>query len=184
MHVFKQSIVKCAPVGETHWCPGSCWANRVGQDPSDSKSNWLVTCWHLLVLMLSFNWGILYRFPLEWSVSFLKSRTSIGYFLNSTGSSATNHRFFPDIGEAHMNQWSGRFLGMTGREILVFAIPTGYMLTSSGSPSLNQGIFFWIPLKWWANSLQSWTSTGYFSNSTGSSVTNCRFSSIIEIWTA
>ena len=22
-----------------HWCPGSFWAHRVGQDPSDSKSN-------------------------------------------------------------------------------------------------------------------------------------------------
>ena len=28
--------------------------------------------------------------------------------------------------------------------------------------------------------LQSWTSTGYFSNSTGASVTNCRFTPIIE----
>ena len=34
--------------------------------------------------------------------------------------------------------------------------------------------------------MQSWTSTGYFSNSTGSFVTNCRFSSIIgahNVWT-
>ena len=28
--------------------------------------------------------------------------------------------------------------------------------------------------------VQSWTSTGYFSNSTGSSITNCQFSLIIE----
>ena len=33
-----------------------------------------------------------------------------------------------------------------------------------------------IPLKWWVIFLQSWTSTGHSSNSTGSSVTNCRFS--------
>jgi hypothetical protein len=37
-----------------------------------------------------------------------------------------------------------------------------------------------IPLKWSVIFLQSWwTSTGYFSNSTGSFVTNCRFSPII-----
>ena len=32
-------------------------------------------------------------------------------------------------------------------EILVFASPTGYMLTSSGFPLLNWGIFLKIPLK-------------------------------------
>ena len=35
----------------------------------------------------------------------------------------------------------------------------------------------WIPLKWWAILLKYWwTSTSYFSNSTGSSVTSGRFS--------
>ena len=34
----------------------------------------------------------------------------------------------------------------------------------------------WISLKWWAIFLKSRTSTGYFSNSTGSSVTSGRFS--------
>ena len=37
----------------------------------------------------------------------------------------------------------------------------------------------WIPLKWSIILLPSWTSTGYSSNSTGSSVTNCRFSPIL-----
>ena len=45
----------------------------------------------------SFMWGIIYRFLLKWSVNFWKSWTSTGYFSNSTGSSATNRRFFPDI---------------------------------------------------------------------------------------
>ena len=34
----------------------------------------------------------------------------------------------------------------------------------------------YVPLEWSAIFLQSWTSTGYFSNSTGSIVTTCRFS--------
>jgi hypothetical protein len=37
-----------------------------------------------------------------------------------------------------------------------------------------------IPLKWSVIFLQFWTSTGYFSNSTGSLVTNCRFSPVID----
>ena len=37
-----------------------------------------------------------------------------------------------------------------------------------------------IPLKWPVIFLQSWTSTGDFSNSTGSTVTNCWFSLIID----
>ena len=41
---------------------------------------------------------------------FLKSSTSTGYFSNSTGSSATNRRFFPDIAElvykSEMGLWS------------------------------------------------------------------------------
>ena len=43
--------------------------------------------------------------PLKWSVNFLKSwRTSTGYFPNSTGSSATNHRFSPFIHWSPMSQ--------------------------------------------------------------------------------
>ena len=54
-------------------------------------------------------------------------------------------------------------------EILVFASLTGYMFTSTGSPLLNWGICCEIPLKWSVIFLHSWTSTGYFSNSTSSS---------------
>ena len=36
--------------------------------------------------------------PLKWRVILQKSWTSTGYSLNSTGSSATNRRFFPDMG--------------------------------------------------------------------------------------
>ena len=38
------------------------------------------------------------------------------------------------------------------------------------------GYILYIPLNWLVIFLQSSTSTGYFSNSTGASVTNCRFS--------
>ena len=37
-----------------------------------------------------------------------------------------------------------------------------------------------VSLKWSVIFLQSWTSTGFSSNTTGSSVTNCRFSPIID----
>ena len=75
------------------------------------------------------------------------------------------------------NQCPGRFLGITGQypsvcksnqlhvDILRFSfIKLGYIL--------------YILLKWPIIFLQSWTSTGYSSNSTGSSITNCRFSAI------
>ena len=64
-------------------------------------------------------------------------------------------------------------------EILVFASPTGYILTSSGLPLLNWGIIHKFLKKWSVIFLQSWIWTGYFSNSTGSFVTSCRFSPII-----
>ena len=47
-------------------------------------------------------------------------------------------------------------------EILVFASPTGYMLTSPGFPLWNRGVsYIKIPLIWSVIFLQSWTSTGY-----------------------
>jgi hypothetical protein len=77
-------------------------------------------------------------------------------------------------------QWSRRFLGMVGWDpsvckshrlhvdILWFSfIKLGYIVS--------------IPLRWWIIFLQSWTLTGYFSNSTGSSVTKCRLSPIIDV---
>ena len=72
--------------------------------------------------------------------------------------------FFPVIGEIFVHNRV---------EILVFTSPTGYILTSSGLPLLNWGIFYKFPLKWTVIFLQSWTSTGYFSNSKGLFVTNC-----------
>ena len=88
-------------------------------------------------------------------------------------------RFFPkESNENGSHQWSGRFLGIIGGDpsicksnrlhvgILRFCL---YKL----------GYILWIPLKWSVLFLQFWTSTGYFSNSTGSFVTNCRFSPII-----
>ena len=67
-------------------------------------------------------------------------------------------------------------------EIRVFASPTGYMFTSSGFPLLKLVYILYIPLKWSVIILQSWTSTGYISNSTGSLVINCRFSPIIDTY--
>ena len=86
-------------------------------------------------------------------------------------------------------QWLGRFLGIT----------TGWYPSVCKSNRLYVGIlrfsyiklgyFLYIPLKRSAIFLQSSTSTdnstgststGYFSNSTSSSVTNCQFSPIID----
>ena len=127
------------------------------QNPSVSKSNRLhvVNC-HFPLLI----WGIFYRFLLN----FCKVLTS-----NSTGSSVSTGQF----------QWSQRLLGIT----------TGWDPSVCTSNRLHVDIlrfsFIWlgyilqIPPKWPVTFLQSWTSTVYFSNYTGSSVTNCRFSTII-----
>ena len=80
--------------------------------------------------------------------------------------------------ESRTSDWGDFWASLV--EILVFPSPTGYMLTSSGFPSLNWCILYKIPLKWSVIFLQSPNSTGYFSNSTGSFETNCRFSLIIE----
>ena len=61
-------------------------------------------------------------------------------------------------------------------KILVILNPTGYMLTSSGFPLIHFRSIPLILLKWWVILFKSRTSTGYFSNLTGSSVTNRRFS--------
>ena len=74
----------------------------------------------------------------------------------------------------------GGFWALYSVGILVFASPTSYMLTSFDFSILIRDIFHNIPPKWSVILLQSWTSTGYFSNSSGSSVTNCRFSPIIS----
>ena len=79
-----------------------------------------------------------------------------------------------------VSQWSGRFLCIIGRDpsvcksnrlhvdiLRLFYIVLRYIP--------------WIPLKWSVILLKSWTSTGCFSNSTGSIVTNYRFSLIIGV---
>ena len=48
---------------------------------------------------------------------------------------------------------------------------------------INSWYILYIPPKQWAILLKSWTSTSYFSNSTGSSITNGRFSLFIA-WKA
>ena len=57
--------------------------------------------------------------------------------------------------------------------------PTSYTLTSFSFSLLIWGILHRFPLKWRAILLNSWTSTGCFSNATGSSVTSDRFSTFI-----
>ena len=76
-------------------------------------------------------------------------------------------------------QWSGRFLGITGWDPSVCKSNRLHVDILRFS-FIKLGYILWIPLKWSVSFLQSWTSTGYFSNSTGSSVTNCRFSLIVE----
>jgi hypothetical protein len=65
-------------------------------------------------------------------------------------------------------------------EIRVFASPTGWLHVDILRFSyINLRYIPYIPLKWSVFLWKSWTSTGYFSNSTGSFVTNCWFSRII-----
>ena len=75
-------------------------------------------------------------------------------------------------------QWSGRFLGIIGWEISVCK-SNRLHVDILRNFYINLRYISWIPLKWSVILLKSWTSTTYFSNSTGSSVTNCRFSPII-----
>jgi hypothetical protein len=91
----------------------------------------------------------------------MQSWTSTGYFSNSTGSFVMNCRFSPIIG------WDPSVCKSDRLHVDILQhsfIKLGYIL-----------------LKWLVIFLQSWTSTGYFSNSTGSFVTNCRFSPIIGL---
>ena len=63
--------------------------------------------------------------PLKWSVIFLQSWTSIGYFPNSTGSFVTNCRFSPIINAdilGSMVAVSGEILGIIGWDVSVFKV--------------------------------------------------------------
>ena len=77
-----------------------------------------------------------------------------------------------------MSQWSGRCLGITGWDPSV--CKSNWLHVDILRVSfIKVGYILWIPLECTVIFLRSWTSTGYFSNSTGSFVTNCRFFPII-----
>jgi hypothetical protein len=65
-------------------------------------------------------------------------------------------------------------------EILVFAKSNRSHVDILRFSFIKLEYILWIPLKWSVIFLQSWISTNYFSNSTSSFVTNCRFSPIIS----
>ena len=74
------------------------WLGRfldiIGWDPSVCKSKWL----HVDILQVTFvKLGYILEIPLKWSIIFLQSWTSTGYFSNSTGSFVTNCRFSPIV---------------------------------------------------------------------------------------
>jgi hypothetical protein len=68
-------------------------------------------------------------------------------------------------------------------EIQVFPRPTGYMWTSFGFSLLIRGIFYKIILNGLVISLKSEIGTGYFSNSTSSSMTSSWFTSFLRVLT-
>ena len=67
----------------------------VCQDPSDSKYSQLhVDIFRFCLIHLRY----IRQIPLKRLVNFMMSPTLTYYYSNSTGSSATNYQFFPDIG--------------------------------------------------------------------------------------
>ena len=74
-------------------------------------------------------------------------------------------------------QWSGRFLGIIGGDPSVCKSNRLHVDILQFS-FIRVGHFPWIRLKRSVVFPQLWTSTSYFSNSTGSLVSNCRFSPI------
>ena len=79
---------------------------------------------------------------------------------------------------AFPHQCSGRFLGITGWDPSV-CLSNWLHVDILRFSFIKLGNILWLPLKWSVIFLKVWTSAGCFSNSTGSSVTNCRFSPII-----
>ena len=76
-------------------------------------------------------------------------------------------------------QWSGRFLGIIGWDPRVcksYQLHVDILWFSF----IKWGFILQITLKRSVIFVQFWISTGYFSNSTGSSITNCWFSPIID----
>ena len=82
------------------------------------------------------------------------------------------------VSKGRPDQWSGRFLGITGWHPGVCKSNWLHVDILRFS-STRSGYILYIPLKWSVIFLQSWTSASYFSSSTGSFVTNCQFSHII-----
>ena len=76
--------------------------------------------------------------------------------------------------DAAWRQWSGRFLGIIGWDPSVCK-SNRLHVHILGFSIIELRYIPYIILKLLVIFLQSWTSTGYFSNSTGSFVTNCRF---------
>ena len=132
------------------------WSGRflgiTGWHPSACKSNRL----HVDILRFSFiKLGYTLYIPLQRSVIILQSWISTGYFSNSTGSFVTNCRFSLIIDPSDIK--SNRL--HVGTSQFCFH---SFEVHSIGSSKTS------------GNFLKSWTSTGYFSNSTGSSATNRR----------
>ena len=78
-------------------------------------------------------------------------------------------------------QWLGRFLGIIGWDPSVCKSNRLHVDILRFS-YINLRYIPQIPLKCSVILLKSWTSTGYFSNSTGSSVTNCLQSLVFSLW--
>ena len=83
-----------------------------------------------------------------------------------------------------MHQWPGRFLGITTGWDPSLCKSNRFHVHILRFSCIKLGYIQEIPLKWSVILLQSWTSTGYFSNSTGSFVSNCRFSPTIGLGVA
>ena len=93
VHNFSITTLNCK-VMESRSVPRK-FLGIVGQDPSDSKSSRL----HVDIFQFWFMHSrYILQIPLKWYVILLKSRTSTGYFSNSTGSSVTNRQFSLDSG--------------------------------------------------------------------------------------
>ena len=80
-----------------------------------------------------------------------------------------------------LKQWSGRFLGLISSWDPSVCKSNRLHVEILRLPFIELGYVPWIPLKWSVILRKSWTPTGYFSNSTGSSATTCRFSPIIAL---
>ena len=99
------------------------------------------------------------------------------------------------------SSWPNAYICVGGHHALALSAPTGdfwaYLIKNpsrvSKSTRLHGGVFrvFFdklefitqIPLKWWLIFPRSWTSTGYFLNSTGSPVTSSRLSPFLcDFW--